>query len=420
MDWLDGELTVENIPKPYPLKLPVTFHPLYIKQDRMNLFDLLNVASYWMRGEMECGYIIDEENGLKYPSIDEMEYSIQHGETIKLTKDISQTKLYWHKGNILLRRLHNICFHIDKEYFYNCIKDYQRYFRLIMIEYPVDVFISLIIDPDIFMTILKNSEIEAAKEINKKVGGIRALRPENETAIVLYDILGKKVEHLHKIYQKYGPTGFINMVRERTTTFGQPGVVINEFDKNYPHKDDVLASIGTIEEKLKYINNIPIQKSEYMSFVAKYLDMDYLPEQLKETAQYKDTQGNITEVRANIYYDTLKRVYTIFKQLEMYYPHCLESSNKWIISHPFYRNNKSFALYNKKANVFLVAFPDVTIKILDSVGALQAYAVSYGEDILLDGEEMSEVESKKAPCKIFADLIPENTIDEYKPVIANS
>jgi hypothetical protein len=96
------------------------------------------------------------------------------------------------------------------------------------------------------------------------------------------------------------------------------------------------------------------------------------------------------------------------------YPSYFDTGEKWIVSKPFWINEHAFALYNKKVNRFIVAFPNMTVSECNAKGAIELYKNQYGTDILLDADELGDTtESKAAPTTIMKDEIPLGDENKY-------
>lgn len=406
MNWMSEGIPVENVEKTIPLDFSPTRNALSIKHKKMLLWDLLTVIYFWGRGRIEMGYILDLDKSFKLPPKEEILYKFQNNIEVKLSAAVSVEKVHWCISDIVTRRLHNICPHINKEYFYNCIKDFAGYAKKIWIYNPSPIFVSAIVDPTILLTIIKNSEIEAAKIVNKRYGNYKALRPDYETVQEFMRILYEKLNHLQSIYKKYGAAGFVNMVREYYEDDCSSNIVMNSAINVQPDKEDRMGELTTVEEKRNYVKNTEVN-AEVIRDISKYLDMDSLPEFVMKRFSMKDEFGNQISSYSDTYYETMKRLYCLFKQMGIYYPSKLDSTHKWIMSKPFFKSPDAFVLYNQHYREFLLAFPDITWKICDSKTAIKAYKDRYDMDVLLDADELGDsYESEGAKSRIFKDEIP--------------
>lgn len=418
MDWMNEGVPIENVPKTVPLDYSPTRNALAIKHDRMLLFDLLTVIYFWGRGRIEYGYILDEDNSFKFPPKNEMLYCLQNNIEIKLSAAISTEKVHWCISDILTRRLHNICPHINKEYHFNCIRNFKGYAKQIWIDNPTPVFISAMIDPTILMTIIRNSEIEACKIVNERYGQYKAMRPDVEVAAEFSNILTEKLNHLKAIYKKYGASGFVSMVREEYVIDTNQNIIMNSAMALNVDKYDRIGELKTVEEKRKFIDDIEVD-SNLIKNISKYLDFESLPDYVTKRKQVRDELGNTITEYTDVYYSTMRRLGSVFEQMSVYYPSKVDSASKWIMSKPFFINGDAFGLYNQTFKEFLLAFPDVTWKICDSREAIKTYKDRYGMDVLLDADELGDsLESSEPKNRVFKDEIPYGDEGKYvKPSV---
>jgi len=407
MSWLDEGIPIENVEKTVPIDYSPTRTMLTINHEKMSLYDLLTVIYYWGRGgRIEYGYILDEEKSFKTPPKNEMLYCLQNGIEFKLSAAVSVEKVHWCISDILTRRLHNICPHINKEYHENCIRNFRGYAKKIWVYNPVPIFVSAMVDPTILMTIIRNCEIEAAKIVNERYGNYKALRPDYETAQEFVRLFYEKLNHLQAIYKKYGSKGFVNMVREEYIDDCTSNIIMNSSIPMNPDREDRIGELKTVEEKRKFIDDI-IVDADLVKNIAKYLDFESLPEYVTKRKQVRDELGNTVTEFGEGYFKTMRRLGSIFEQMSIYYPTKLDGTNKWIMSKPFFRDGDAFALYNQTFKEFLLAFPDVTWKICNSREAIKSYKDRYGVDVLLDAEELGDsLETSEPKNRVFKDEIP--------------
>lgn len=427
--WLNGT-TIENVVRDQPITY-IPNNDITFNQEHTNLCTLIRAIFYWGRNYIECGYIVDEDKSFALPSVEEIKYNLAHHINIKRPIVLEETKIYWPINNIAHRRLHNICPHINPEYSYNCIRKFSTYAKQIRINHPCTVFVSAMIDPNIFFTMIRNSEIEACKIVNKLYKGYGALRDDYRTSIVFQDIINKKIEHLHQIYKTKGVSGLINLVRverpQQQVVNTVVGIPTLNFETNpeegalenvskYPGYVDMLNSFQTSDEKRNYIEEFSRtwadegMNEKMIKKLFNDLDKESLPESI--LVQVPLPEGGYNYGPAYWYF--IARVHFIFGTMKTDFPTYFDTGEKWIVSKPFWQNEHGFALYNKKINKFVIAFPDMTVSVCNTEGAIKLYKDHYGTDVLLDADELGDSqESKAAPETILKDQIPIGDENKY-------
>ena len=411
--WLQEYTPIENIPKSIPIdidNIPLK-HPFLIVRDGMSLFDLLQCIAWWGRGYTEFGYIIDMKKSFKLPALDKLRHELENGYNVKRSCVLAD-KQYWSSSNILMRRLHNLCGHINPQYFCNCIRDFDTYAALIKVKHATAVFVSAIMNPDLLMTVIRTSEMKAAKHMNSKYGNYTALREDENVAIEFKSIFDEQVEKIHNVFVKHGAKGFIDYVVEEVKNPAKHTVVYLEPTAELV--PDPLAELHTVEDKQKYVDSIELD-SQNLADIFTYLDESSIPEHLTQLCRFRDNNNNIITQYVDDYYALLRRVYCLFEQFKSHHPHYLDPKNKWNISKSFYYAPNKFALYSKLHAVYIIAYPDITYEVADPNGAVKIYQKRYGDVILLDAEELGEsnLESQEPKTTILKDSIPAGSEGKY-------
>ena len=172
LTWLENEVPVENVPKTDPLvEVYSPYTVLKVEPTGMKLSELFACIHNWSRIQNEEGYCIDPQESYKLPPNNEILYDIEHQIMIKKTLKIAEQKYHWNLADFLTRRLHNLCPHINKEYFYRSMGDFDKYIDFMEIKHPISIFVCSIVNPNIIMTIIRESEIKAAKITAKRYHG---------------------------------------------------------------------------------------------------------------------------------------------------------------------------------------------------------------------------------------------------------
>lgn len=410
-DWLTNSLPLENQKKPGYIVMPKYLQHvnLTIHED-MSLMDVLESLYLWGRGPIETGLLIDVNSSWLYPSEDEIRYCLQNKIYIKRTCVLTE-KCHWAKTNILTRRLHNLCPHIDPDYFSNCITNFNEYATMIPVKDPESVFVCGIVNPDLLLSIIRSSEKEAAAIVNEQYGGYVSLRPDYDTAIEFYKIIGAKLERLSKIFKEHNARGILMMsYQEVLKTHKDNDIAINiSIDKPDPETDR-LTQLESVEDKRKYVEGVELNETN-LGFLYRYFDQTSIPESLTKITQAKsgDTIITVTNPQLGKF---LQRVYCIMESISTNRNYWLDDEAKWIFSKPFYASPNRFALFNPKIGLFLIAYPDMTYSLEEIPDAIRIYKYKYDEDVLLIQDEMGDRESPKVPN---TELNPEDTVRFAQP-----
>ena len=400
LDWMQSGITIENVPKE---KLPKTILPkhdyLIFNQQECSLQELLISIYLWCRGGViETGYVVNEEKSYDAPPISEIIYKLKNHIQIKRSIVIDEEKKYWSSTDIISRRHHHLCPHINLEYSYNCIRKFSQYVDQIRVIHPCSIFLSVIIDPNILFTVIRNSEIEAARILNKKCLNCPGIRPDYHTVLLFQKIFIDKCNHIHSIIEKSGPQGLINLVsinqKKQDIISPIPNTKLEVQDNKYSYPGEVvrLDELENIDDKKKYIEMFQLDNS-HIKDIFNYLDKETIPANLVEQESYDS--GNTGYKQS--YINMLKRVHFIFSRLKVDCPTYFDSTSKWIFSKPFYISENAFGLYNRKINLVIIAYPNLQVDIATPHNALKLYKNHYDRDILLDGEELGDALENKDP-----------------------
>lgn len=416
-DWYyDEETPIENMAKPIKIQLPHVVNTLIMHPQHMILSDIFECIYLWGRDKMRQGIQLSEEESFELPPIDEIRYKLQNNIAIDISAKILDNPSHWSCSNIWQERLHNLCPNIDKEYFNYCIQKFSRYIDQIIIDNPIPIFVSSMINPSIFYTIIRSCEIQSSKLISQqKFGGKNAhiLKDEYKTKIFI-PLLEKKLEILRAIYSKYGPRGIVEFAREENSS---KKVIIPALDETTLQEraaQDRLAALVSSEEKRKFIEETECNEGN-LGYVFNHLSKDTLPPQLIKSYPTLDDKGNTVNRVGSDYYSFLKRVFTIFKQLDIYYPEIIRSDNVWIVSQPFFLNEQAFGLYHKDEQLLLIAFPNISFTLTTPFEGIKIYKDRYGVDVYLDPKEIGDaLNFQKTDLVVFDQEIPQEDKWKYR------
>ena len=389
-EWLTKSLPIENENKTESISLPqyLKNRDLIIRDD-MSLADVLHALYLWGRGPIETGLLVDTSQSWQYPSEDEIKYCLQNKIFIKRSCVLTE-KCHWANTNILTRRLHNLCPHIDADYFSNCIVNFNEYAAMIPLKDPVSVFVCGIVNPDLLLSMIRSSEMEGAAVVNEKYHGYISLRPDYETAIEFYKIFTTKLEKLSSIFKEHGARGIVMMsYRQILNTFKDNSLAITISSTKPDTDTDRLAQLDTIDEKRQYVDNVELNDTN-LGFLYRYLDQDSLPPELTKVTQRMLDGVNMVTINNPELGKFLKRVYCIFESISTNRNYWLDDSVKWIFSKPMYASPNRFGLYNRKLDLFLLAYPDLTYSLEEPLTAIKIYKDKYDEEIILNPDEIGD------------------------------
>ena len=411
-EWLRNGDTIENIEKTNPIiDFPLRHSQIRINPKEMSLYDILISIYYWGRGKVEQGYLLDISKSFLLPQEQELVYNMKNGIEIKRTCVITD-KQHWCISDIITRRLHNLCPHIDKDYFFNCIRNFNAYSKMIPVRHPIAFFTCGLINPTYILSMIRQCEMKAADRINQNYMNYASLRPDRETAVEFTVLLSIEIAKLHNMFKEHGAAAFVNLMSTETIKDYTTEISINA-DNVRDVSHDRIEQLNTIEEKISYVENTQLDETN-LGFIFRFLDKESIPEYLTKT-EVLNKDGIYTTTYVKDYYTILKRIYCIFQSCQENRVHWLDSENKWIISKPFYFGPNKFALYNKYFNMYLLAYPDIKYEFKQGLEAVNTYRDRYGEAVRQDPEELGDsLEAKAAANTVLTEDIPKGEEGRFK------
>lgn len=412
--WLENNIDIENAEKTEVLDYPIVNHPLMLVKG-YDLWSLLLCIKNWIRSDIEKGHLLDPNKSFKLPSQKDIRYYLQNRMKIKRSVVLQQKVQSWDKSDLIWRRLYNLNPSVDRDYFDYHLTNFERYAKQIRIEYPQALFVSVLVDPDILLSVIKYSEIEAtsivaANHTNTPV----ALLNDIEIFREFERILKNKVDQMNRIFKNRGARGFIfdeykivKVVPGRISTL-TPN--INLIAPIFMGQDrDVDNSI--IGEVFYQIANIPIN-GDTIAEILKYVDINSL--------KFIDRMGcdNIQRLA------TYKRLYYTLEQLKRSNPELVSPKDRFIMSESFYIDSDSFALYSKKMNKIYVVSKDLILREMDPVEAVEYYQNILGLSIEMDPNEICNIKEPDPVPYIDLNQLEQksmgNVIVNSNPIIPSS
>ena len=376
--------SIENMPKEAPIAISGRVAEYFMVNTDENLFHVLGVLRTWGRAPAEAGQIIIENKSFELPPDAEVQYRLENNILVTRTATVTEKKVYWNKNDIFTRRLYNISPYVDNQYFCNCFRDFTTESEKIKVKYPHLIFAIGIVNPDLLMSILKESEIAAAKLANEtEFDNYSVFRTDESMETYFSEFFNQKIDKVKEAFDKGGFEALIKEVVFRAEDITAEGLAMNAeglANATEIDKEDSFSHL-TKEEKEKYIESLKME--DIIDDVAKYIDLATIPNYLKSNKMVK---GKF--VYDKTYAAVIKRLSILLEQIEIYHKGILSSEQKMIVSAPFFKNPNRFVLYNPKRNVMILINPDYTFQFCNAQYAIQEYKEKYGEDVLLNPAEM--------------------------------
>lgn len=375
--------SIENMPKEVPIGLKDPLSEYFLVSNDETLFHVLAVLRTWGRGPAETGQILIENKSFELPPDAEVQYRLENNILVTRSATVTEKRCYWNKNDFFTRRLYNISPYVDNKYFHNCFRDFANEIDKIKVEHPHLIFAIGIINPDLLMSIIKDSEISAAELANKEFHDYSVFRTDDSMEHYFSEIFNKKIGVVKEAFDKGGFEALIKEVYVKAEDITAEGLALNaeglatqtEIDEN-----DSFSHLSK-EEKEKAIKDLKME--EIVDDVAKYVDLSTVPNYIKSN---KMIDGKFTYDAT--YEAVVKRLYILLSQLEVYHKGILNMEQKMIISSPFFKNPNRFVIYNPTRNIMILVNPDYTFQFCNAQYAIQEYKEKYGEDVLLNPAEM--------------------------------
>lgn len=386
--WLTNNIDIENVIKSEVFDYPITKNPLMIVKN-YDLYSLLLCIRNWIRSGLERGHILDPRKSFKLPSKQEIQFYIQNRVKILRSAILSQKIESWDKADILWRRLYNLNPSIDSEYFEYQVVSFEQIARNIIIPDARPLFISVLIDPDILLSAIKQSEIEAVSNVKRKYNsGFTALLDLKEIAMEFEKVFLYKIYQIVNIYRNKGVQGFVKEPYKimKINHYYTPslGTDINLIAPIYMGQNRQVDQT-IIGEVFYQIANIPIN-GDTLAEISKYIDSNSL-KFLERMDQY-----DLNRIA------TYKRLYYTIEQLRNTHPELVSPKDRFILSESFYIDADSFGLYSKKMNKFYIVCRDLILREMSPQEAVEYYQNFLGKFIELDPNEIgSALEPEPVP-----------------------
>lgn len=402
--WMEKEKDILQTPKTEILDFPITRHCLML-HDKCSLFNLLLCIRNWIKGGIEKGLLPDPTKSFKPHTKEEIEYALTN--KIKLTKKVEMKRNVdtWDRSDIFWRRLYNLSPNIDPEYLECSLTNFESFSKQIEVMDPYSIFVSVLVNPDVLMSVIKQSEIEATNIVynrNSHKIASKILLNELEVAKEFKEILDRKFMMMSTILRNGGPKAFltneyklVKVLPNQVPSQGSDILLIPPISMNDPN---TLADRILLGEIFIQIANTPLD-DQMKTVIFKYVE--------PRSLTFLDKLGydNIYRVA------TYKRLYYTITQLKNRHPELLNSKDRFILSQSFYIDPDRFGLYSRLANKFYVTGLDLILREMTPQEAVEYYSVYLGKEILLDPYEFPEVVSEGVPY-VNLDLLLAQTMGQ--------
>lgn len=416
MNDLSGSTSIENLPKNKRITaLLAVASKIKIQPDGMSLNDLLDCIYFWGRGVFRQGLILDEETSFISPSLEEIRYKMENNIEIELLYYTSNQ--FWSKSNIWAERAHNICPEIDYEYFNHCIHKFSTYANQIQVKTPISVFVSAIINPSILFTIIRDCEIQAAKNIAKNKNQYRytSLLKDEDKIRAFIPLFDERIKILDDMFKQHGAKAFVDYVKEEIVSFNMSKLLHPQADLNIQQERKALDEWNSksLEERKKFIDQVECNEAN-LTYIFSHILKESIPKKVLEMYTVIDDRGNKVNRLSYLYYSFMRRIFNILKQLDSYYPELVRGKNTLMISKPFFVDDTLFGLYHPDEKLIVIADRTYHFTIMTLQDAIQFYWDKYGIRVLLDPIEIGDaLEYGKTNNVVFDQQIPKDKQNNY-------
>lgn len=376
--WLRNNIDIELVEKSEVFDYPITKNPLMIIKN-YDLYTLLICIRNWIKAGIEKGRVLDPRKSFKLPCKNDIDFCIQNRVKILRSAILYHKAESWDKADILWRRLYNVNPAVDSEYFEYQVYNFDTVSKNIRIEDARPLFISVLVNPDILLSVIKQSEIEATSAVKVMHQSTPiALLDEREIVIEFEKILLSKISRLINIYRNRGILGFVKD-EYKSIKVNQPyvptlGYNVNLISPIYMGQNKQVDQ-SIIGEIFCQIASIPIN-GDTLAIITKYVDNHSL-QFLERMDQY-----DLNRIA------TYKRLYYTIEQLKNSNPELVSPKDRFILSESFYIDPDSFGLYLKKNNKFYIVSRDLILREMSPQEAIEYYHTFLGKDVELDPNEI--------------------------------
>ena len=445
--WMKQRIDMELSDQTEMFDQPMPKIPMIILGKDLKLSFLLDLIKVWAKGEVKNGHLINLEKS--FSNKRDYEFCLKNNLQMKIGYTIEQEIGSWDSSDVVVERLHQLNPIVDKDYFENCLCNFEAISKVTTVQYPYVMFALGIINPDIVMSVIKQAEMDTAKEITtKEFNGIQNMTAQSPNALPLFqNKLNELLGECNKIYSKYGIRGLIilNRIYKRGDKIDKDQLVQESIKEKMMYGRDLVekeqantsfVDIGNLElfdglpngeakesfvitqETTSYNNSdnkgrerkrYEINSVNHFENVIKKYVFDRVDDETKfpEVIDLKHRNENSYE-----YKKTLFRLYVLLKYIvDPKYGKVLEG-DKLVLSNNFYIDYSNFALYIPSMNLYMYVDRDYNVDFMTPSEIVKYYNNKFGGNHFIDIEEidgsaeLDEIKELKIPSNF--DLIMSN------------
>jgi len=368
LQWITNGIDIKDVSKTEVLDYPITKHRLGLYTGSVTLYHLLIVIANWIHGGIEKGRIVDPIKSSKLPNRMETQFNLENNMMVKRRCFLRNRIDMWDKSNIFMRRQYNLSPEIDSEYFDHSFIDFESISKIVRVYNPTDIFTSCLINPDIFFSIIRESEILAYKNaLEKSLNTYSGIPDTNSVLSSFLPIFKSRCDRITSLLKSKGPKVFI--IKKNTNKNKTLEPVLYDFmaDQQEVLVDDIKREIEATT-----------LDGDHISYIMQYVDPMSL--------QVLDSMPEDDTLRISTY----KRIYYTLSQIKAHSPELLNRKDRFIFSKQFFLSDDVFALYNRSRREFFITSPELIMLVMDPEEALEYYKEKYNICIRLDPDEIGD------------------------------
>ena len=395
-DFIDKPIPIEEVKfeeficfKPI---LPGVFLSNYTSLD-----NLLNTILFWCKGKVHSGLLLNPGNTYKEAVTErELEWAKENNFDVKRPAIVTEKTEQWLGADIRTSRLYNLNPNINEEYFNKHVRDFDKMSLRVNIKEVFPLFMMAVIEPDSIMSLLRRVEMEAIDNILwDKCDGFM-MNIDSSTVVEEYErILYKYTLKISSLLKEKGTKAVAELARSVNHTKNISKDLANNLYSGYvPPKTaeevnrykeengfiDTFSMLETAKEKREYIERMDLNNTERNigAIVSKHVDVSNLSKMLRK----------YTQIDPNIYIDTMKNLYILISQINLYIPQYITGiTEKLVISKNLFLDKNNFGLFNKNFDNFVFIDSDYNIIMcdIDKIGGF--IKDKYGKDVRLVPKE---------------------------------
>ena len=221
---------------------PMSSIPMIILGENSKLSFILDLIKVWAKGKIKNGHLINPDKS--FSNKRSYEFCLNNHLQMKIGYTIEQETGCWDSSDIVSERLHQLNPIVDKDYFENCLCNFEVLSKAVEVQYPYTMFALGVINPDIVMSIIKKAEMDTAKEITEKeFNGIQNMAVQSPNAFPMFqNKLNEELCKCNAIYSKYGIRGLIilNRIYERGEKISKEKLITESNEERSMYGRDLL------------------------------------------------------------------------------------------------------------------------------------------------------------------------------------